>query len=193
MNDIVSEKQRLRQRVITVRSNISLPVRKKADRRIARTFFARKELATSQTKCLYVSLSEEVDTRGLLTKLLRLGKTICVPRIVSDKNIIIHQIQSMLDLTIGPFHILEPKESCPIVAASSIDLFIVSGIAFDRKGYRLGWGKGYYDHLLADVKAPKIGLAYSCQLLPRLPHEKYDIPMDVVITEKETINLKFRI
>lgn len=80
------------------------------------------------------------------------------------------------------FVVVEPK---PLQLPETLkaDLFIVPGVAFDREGYRLGRGKGYYDRLLKDVTAPKIGLAYSFQIVPRLPHNRYDIPMDIVVTE----------
>ncbi len=63
-------------------------------------------------------------------------------------------------------------------------------MAFDREGYRLGRGQGYYDRLLAHIKTPKIGLAFGYQIVSRLPRDIYDIPMDVVITEKETIKIR---
>lgn len=64
-----------------------------------------------------------------------------------------------------------------------VDLFIVPGVAFDRQGHRLGRGGGHYDRLLANVSVPVIGLAYTCQIVSRLPQEKYDIPMSIVIHE----------
>lgn len=64
-----------------------------------------------------------------------------------------------------------------------IDIFIVPGVAFDRMGNRLGRGGGYYDKLLAGVPSPKIGLAYSFQVLAEVPRTSYDVPMDMVVTE----------
>lgn len=64
------------------------------------------------------------------------------------------------------------------------DLYIVPGLAFDRQGNRLGRGKGYYDRLLSGVTAPKIGLAFDVQLVAEVPHTLYDVPMDLVVTER---------
>lgn len=149
---------------------------------IQKTLLARDEWKKANTICLYISLPEEVDTRSLLSE----KKSFVVPR-VWGSELRLHKIRSLKDVEPGSFGILEPKKSSLSVDKSDVDLFVVPGIAFDRKGYRLGWGKGYYDRLLAGVKATKIGLAYNFQIIPRLPHKKYDIPMDIVITENETI------
>lgn len=84
------------------------------------------------------------------------------------------------------YHILEPKKKTAIIDPKSIDLYIVPGIAFDRNGYRLGHGKGYYDRLLAGINVPKIGLAYSVQVVAELPRSSYDVPMTMVVTEEAT-------
>ena len=169
--------------MIAKRRSMPAGERRKANHAIAKILLARVEWKKANTICLYVSLPEEVDTGSLFGQ----KKSFVVPR-VSDKDLILHQIQSPDDLIKGRFDIFEPKKSCPVVNVSVVDLFIVPGIAFDRKGYRLGWGKGYYDRLLAGVSATKIGLAYSFQIVSRLPHKRYDIPMDIVITEHETLS-----
>lgn len=73
------------------------------------------------------------------------------------------------------------------IKQEKIDLYIVPGVAFDRQCNRLGRGKGHYDRLLTDVKVTKIGLAYSFQVLAQVPHTSYDVPMDMVVTDKEVI------
>jgi len=70
------------------------------------------------------------------------------------------------------------------ISWESLDLYIVPGVAFDIHGNRLGRGRGFYDKLLAHVTVPKIGLAYSIQVLAEVPHSSYDVPMDMVVTEK---------
>jgi len=84
----------------------------------------------------------------------------------------------------GPFGIYQPKLSCPVVPLSSINLFLIPGIAFDKKGYRLGHGKGYYDRLLKTIDTRKIGVCYGFQLFDKLPNNSHDIKVDGVITEK---------
>lgn len=67
---------------------------------------------------------------------------------------------------------------------SRVDLYIVPGVAFDKKGNRLGRGRGFYDRLLAHVTVPKIALAYGIQVIAEVPHSSYDVPMTMVVTEK---------
>ena len=93
----------------------------------------------------------------------------------------------MGNLREGRYGFPEPDDSCRRIATHCVDVFFVPGIAFDRKCYRLGYGKGYYDRLLAGARGMKVGLAYAIQIVPLLPHSTYDIPMDIVITDKETI------
>ncbi|MBI4136946.1 5-formyltetrahydrofolate cyclo-ligase [Candidatus Roizmanbacteria bacterium] len=156
------------------------------DRLIGRVLLSRKEIHDATNVCIYASFSEEVDTRKLIRILLNKRKTVTVPKIVGS-DLELRQINSIENLESGTFGILEPKPACPLVDPTLVDVFIVPGVMFDRKGNRRGRGKGYYDRLLKGAKAIKIGLAYSFQVVPRLPHKKYDIPMDIIITENETI------
>lgn len=154
-----------------------------ADYTICTKVIARPEWQKADTVCLYFSQSHEVDTKPLLAAALNAEKIVVFPRIEKD-ILILHQIVSIKDFVRRKYNILEPKKSTPIVDPASVNLFIVPGVAFDREGYRLGHGKGYYDRLLASTDAPKIGLAYACQVIEELPHSSYDVPVTTVVTEK---------
>jgi len=95
-----------------------------------------------------MSKPEEVNTTALLAEALTGKKMVVLPR-VENGSLILHKITSVTDLVRGSYELLEPKKSCKIISKNSVDLFYCAGIAFDRKGNRLGWGKGYYDKLLA--------------------------------------------
>nr|WP_267962744.1 5-formyltetrahydrofolate cyclo-ligase [Thermus hydrothermalis] len=82
----------------------------------------------------------------------------------------------------GPFGLLEP--TTPPVDPGVLDLVVVPGLAFDREGFRLGHGKGFYDRFLAQVKAVRLGVVPEALLLPRLPRDPWDIPMAYLATEK---------
>lgn len=82
----------------------------------------------------------------------------------------------------------EPKEhETDAVSKEEIDLVIVPGLLYNRAGYRVGFGGGYYDRFLKDYRGYTISLAFSFQLIDHLPHEEYDIPVGKMITEKEII------
>jgi 5-formyltetrahydrofolate cyclo-ligase len=86
------------------------------------------------------------------------------------------------DLVPGQFGILEPAATGPLTALSTLDLVLAPGIAFALNGGRLGRGKGYYDRLLAQVKAIKIGVCFDWQMLPRIPRDGHDVVMDHIVT-----------
>ena len=136
--------------------------------------------------CLYFSLPDEVDTKPLLAAALTVEKIVVFPR-VDGERLVLHRMRSIADFTRGAYQILEPKKSTQIIDPKSVDLFIVPGVAFDRNLYRLGHGKGFYDRLLKNITAAKIGLAYAFQLLAEVPHTSYDVPMTIVMTEEEMI------
>ena len=89
----------------------------------------------------------------------------------------------------GAHGIPEPTEIVPI-SIEEIEIILVPGLAFDKTGARMGFGKGYYDKLLETRKAIKIGICYDFQLLDKIPSEPHDVPMDIIITEKRVQRIK---
>ncbi len=171
---------------MSVRRLIPIADRLDADRIICDKVMNRPEWQKAETICLYMSTPEEVDTKPLLAAALTVGKRVVFPR-VDEERLVLHQVRSVKDFTCGIYKILEPKKSTPVVSPKSVDLFIVPGITFDWEGYRMGYGKGYYDRLLAGLDAPKIGLAYAIQMVAQVARSSYDVPMTMVITEEEII------
>lgn len=91
----------------------------------------------------------------------------------------------------GAFHIEEPSGN-DIEDIGNIELIVVPAIAYDRKGNRVGRGKGYYDRLLSKTKATKIGIGYDFQLVDEIDVDQHDIKMDFIITQSTTITVKHR-
>lgn len=132
---------------------------------------------------LYHSLPDELDTRGFLKKWKDLKKFF-LPRVNGVNLELLPYDETSLE--IGSFYIEEPTGN-DVHPVEEIEVIIVPGVAFDRRGRRLGRGKGFYDRLLQTAKATKIGVGYEFQLVEELPSEEHDIPMDMIITEKTTI------
>lgn len=109
-----------------------------------------------------------------------LGKKIALPCVEGD-SLTFYELSSGKYLVKGRFGIMEPLPYGPV---DRLDLLVVPGVAFDEKGYRLGYGKGYYDKVLAKKKIFSIGLGYSLQLLEKLPRGKYDKRLDAIVTEE---------
>jgi 5-formyltetrahydrofolate cyclo-ligase len=138
-----------------------------------------KEFHPAKVVGAYFAFGSEVRTDLIIEQGKMLGKKIALPRVTGDK-ITFYELSSSKRLIRGRFGIMEPL---PHNSVSTIDLLIVPGIAFDKKGYRLGYGRGYYDRLLSGKQIFSIGLAYSFQLLEHLPHDKYDKKMDAIASE----------
>ena len=135
----------------------------------------------SRTILVYSALPDEVPTQALLDLLVKQGKTVLLPRVISDTDMELRRYTGRHDLQLGAYGILEPTGEL-FTVYDTIDVAIVPGMAFDAEGYRLGRGKGYYDRFLARVPyLYKIGLCFSWQMVDKVPHNKHDIVMDEVI------------
>ena len=135
----------------------------------------------------YVSSKEnEVDTRALICTCLKQGKRVAVPVVMPGTKTLAHALIDGLDqLVVGPWGLAQPDPAAAtwLPAEARIDLVVVPGLAFDRRGYRIGWGGGYYDRFLAQVQAVKIGLCYDALVLDCIPGEPHDVPVDMVVAE----------
>jgi len=150
---------------------------------LSETILARLEeepvFKASQTILLYFSLTDEVFTHEFIEKWSR-SKTILLP-VIKDDVLELCVYSDSGDLSPGAFDIQEPSGEA-FTDYDSIDLAIVPGMAFDKSGNRLGRGKGYYDKLLPQIKAHKIGICFPFQITHEVPTEPFDIPMDKIIS-----------
>ena len=140
----------------------------------------------------YYPKGSEVNTLDILNKVLEEQKILALPAIVGD-TIFFYKISSMNyfngdQMILTKFGIKEPSPSTADLI-EYIDLLIVPGIAFDRNGYRIGYGRGFYDRYLQRKKyAFSIGLGFELQLLDEdLPHEKFDQRVNAIATERKIV------
>ena len=159
-------------------------------RRITDRVLALPEYQDASCVMWYVDVRDEARTRHALPDALESGKRIVIPFCVDGELELFH-LQSMDELELGMYQILEPKAELREVApkrvdVSELDLILVPGVAFDARGGRTGHGKGYYDKLLENAKAetPLISLAFECQMFDEIPMQDHDIYMDKVVTEE---------
>ena len=135
---------------------------------------------------IYCSTEEEVSTYPIMEKAWHLGKKIYVPKVLGDGRMEFVLLKSFEDLEEkGAFGIYEPKDN-EFIDGKELDVLIVPGVVFDEKGYRIGYGGGYYDRYLERYpELDTIGLAFQAQMYPSdLPHGGKDLPVGEVITEK---------
>lgn len=134
---------------------------------------------------MYHSLPDELQTIKFLQK-WHDRKRFFLPRVNGVNLDILPYEETRLEL--GSFHIEEPTGD-NVADVDDIELMIIPAVAFDRKGNRLGRGKGFYDRLLSTSKATKIGVGYEFQLFDSIPSEPHDVAMDMVITQKTLIKM----
>ena len=134
---------------------------------------------------IFLSKADEPETSQIIELAWKSGKQIGVPCVLPDTLELFHsQLTSFEDLRPGALDVLEPSpEQRTTLIPESFDLVIVPGVAFDRQGGRLGYGKGYYDRFLDQSLAFRLALAFDFQILKTVPTEMYDVPMDGILTE----------
>lgn len=144
----------------------------------------------------YVDARGEVATREAIEDALRSDKKMYVPYCEGD-DLAAFRLRSFDELARGAFGIWEPRQELRSANESAmhldhIDVVFVPGVGFDRLGHRIGSGRGYYDRFLPRLRAGavRVGLAFACQLLERLPVEPHDVPLDWVVTEDGALNVR---
>lgn len=190
MDTAALEKQRLREDRLTAREALSEQERSVLDDRITQKLLATSEYTEVTTVLTYVSVSSEVSTRMFIECALRDGKTVAVPRCLPGHCLEFVAIASLEQLVAAPFNLLEPAKELPALTEDQKNnsICIVPALLVDTKGYRLGYGAGYYDRFLSTYPGKKICLAYQ-QNLSRtmLPHTAFDVAVDLVITESDVL------
>lgn len=161
------------------RNSLVLEDRVRLGSHIGNHLMKSKEFQSARIIGAYFTFGSEVTTGSIIGHAQKLGKTVALPSVEGNK-ITFYELSSNKYLVKGRFGIMEPLPYSPI---GKLDLLIVPGVAFDKKGYRLGYGQGYYDRFLSDKKTFSIGLAYSSQLVESLPHDKHDKQLDAIATE----------
>lgn len=184
--DIRVVKGALRDQFKTLRREMDPAVKAEKDRGILSRILELPEYKAAGLVLTYVSTAIEVDTVELIHRSLAMGKRVAVPYCVPGKiDMLFCEIFSLEDLAPGSFGVLEPDpEKQPVLREFSGSVCILPGLGFDLEGYRLGYGKGYYDRFLSKYSGANIGVCYNVCLKPLLPHGRYDRMVDVLVTEK---------
>jgi 5-formyltetrahydrofolate cyclo-ligase len=168
----------------------SLPeaVRRRAGEAVTRSLLAAPELARARRVAVYAALPDELPTDTLLRALLEMGRVVLLPRTTGGNRLVFATVRDLGTLRRGRFGILEPPAGAPRAELGREDLVLVPGVAFDRRGGRLGRGSGCYDRSLPD--APFLsGLAFDFQLVETVPRAPHDRTMDAVVTESEFVRV----
>lgn len=181
------EKKELRTQMIRMRKTLPPQYTENAARAAGGFMASLESFQRAETIMLYCDFQNETGTGPLLSFCFKKRKRVVLPLTNSDFLIQPYCVEKEDQLTLSKLGIREPNpELCLPCDPKSIDFLIAPGIAFDPFGGRLGYGKGCYDRFLPLLRpeVPIVGLAYDFQVLPGLPREAHDHPMDAIITEK---------
>lgn len=187
----MERKQQIRAELKEKRASLSRERRKEYSRRICDNL--RAFIKTEKPKAIYfyyplgsevnlLPLAEELLSEGFSTE----GRMIAFPRTCGE-TMDFYPVTSLSDFAEGSFHIMEPVGEAPLTEKEP--LVLVPGLGFDRKGNRMGYGKGFYDRYFARFPScRKIGASFETQIIEEIPAEPHDIFMDFIVTEKGILN-----
>lgn len=185
VRDIRPIKQELRARYKALRRALAPDDKAERDRRVAKNVRRLWQYNKAQTVLTYVSTDIEVDTREIIRTALADGKRVAVPRCVPGTCLMeFYYIESLEQLKPGTFGVLEPDpDESKLLTDLTQGLCLVPALCYDLEGFRLGYGKGYYDRYLSGFGGALVGLCYSDCIEKHLPHGRFDRPVETLVTE----------
>ena len=188
------EKRRLRSEILAIRNTMPLLLRQQKSDKILQTVYDIGAYKDAEVILTYVDYQSEVITSPLIERALLEGKKVYCPKVSGD-DMDFYRISSLNYLKEGYKGIREPEAEELFIAIpqnppDKKPLVIMPGVAFDMDCHRIGYGKGFYDRFLTRMSENgmdfyKIGLAYECQLVDKVPYETHDISLNVIVTEND--------
>ncbi len=189
--DVALEKKETRRLLLKSRLSLSKEEKDAIDEKLCDAIISLNSFERCDTVLLFCSTKNEPDLSRVAKKAKALGKNVAFPISVTEScTLDFRLIGSLGELSLGAYGILEPSTSMPKAFFTPSTLCVVPALAFDRRGYRLGYGKGYYDRFLKDFTGTAIGAISSQFLLDTLPVNETDIAVDMIITETGVVHLK---
>ena len=183
-DDLAEAKLQLRRQCRTIRKLLDAETRLHASQSICEALERWTVFQQCESILTYMPIKGEVDLTALLAR--HPGKRWILPRIIpEDDHRMVFHLYDATRLVRHPFGMAEPAPDLPVVAANEIDLALVPGLAFDRHGWRLGYGGGYFDRFLKDFPGASVGVTFHNLWLNELPHGEFDVPVQWIITEHE--------
>lgn len=159
-----------------------------SDRALFARFLSLSQVKTADTLFLFWGIpGREPETEQLVRELTRQGKRVGLPRMLPGHQMEVRQFDPRIPMKQAAFGIWEPTEEMPLLKKEDIALALIPAVCYDRLGYRLGFGGGYYDRWLEAFSGRTVGLCRSALLQERVPIEAHDSRVEVLLTEEETI------
>ena len=184
------QKTNLRNEVRESLANMTATIYRDQSFAVAKKVLQESSIKEAKTIGLTISNKPEVDTIHLIEALWQLGKTVAVPKCnPKTRKMAFYVIDSFAQLETVYMHLREPIiDSCEFVDASELDVMLVPGVVFDKRGYRIGYGGGYYDRYVLNYGGKLLSLIFDEQLREEVPTEAHDCPVDVLLTPTKRID-----
>ena len=175
--------------LLAKRKALSVTEVRSASLLVQQSFVASPEFSRAKVLALYAPIHNEVDTLEVLAEALAASKAVLYPAVSGQQLSFRRVIEQRNELQKGAFRIAEPIASCAVYDPREADLIVIPGIAFDLRGRRIGYGKGYYDKTLHAIEGQGklVGFCFDFQLVEDIADEPHDVKMDMLITEKRVI------
>lgn len=188
INNIKEQKTQIRNEYKEKRKLLDGNQRQQMSEAICNRFISLNSYRYADTILLYSPLKYEIDTRIIAEDALKKGKKIAYPRCIEHNKMVYHYVTSLDQLKSGMYGIFEPTTDMPVYKnENDHPICVLPAIVYDKRGYRLGYGKGYYDRFLSSFKGIKAGFVYSDFIVDEIPNGRFDLRSDIVITEKGVI------
>ena len=194
MNLIKKEKDTLRETYKAKRHAMEPKLREERDLSICRAASELVSFRYADYILLYAATDDEIDVSYISEAAWKSGKKVAFPRCDKESHTMsYHFVNSLDELSPEAYGISEPPADAPIYDSNTETgsaVCFVPGLLYDKAGFRLGYGKGFYDRYLSEFIGSKIGVVYSDYVVPTVPRGRYDISVDVLLTEKGTVAVK---
>jgi len=186
-------KKGLRRKMLESRKALSEDVYREKSLLIQQRLISTEEYSIANVLVLYSPIHNEVETQQVFENSLTSGKKVLLPAVYEGK-LLFRELKGIADLYKGKFGILEPSAANAVFDPGLADLIVLPGIAFDLKGHRVGYGKGYYDKTLHHLEGQGklAGICYDFQLVDEIAGEPHDVRVDMIITERRIIHPEIR-
>ena len=191
MTTVKKIKDETRKIYLEKRASMDPELKRKRDKKICEVATALASYRYADYVLLYAPLDDEIDVMPVALDALAKGKKVAFPRCnKEDHTMDFHIVSSLDELRVDSYGIREPAADSPVFDlknCSSSMICFVPGLIYDKKGYRLGYGKGFYDRYLSSVKGNIIGVVYSDFIVPKVPRGKFDVSLSILLTEKGVV------
>ena len=185
------EKAALRAHIWAELAEMTAGEKAKSDGEMFERFLSLPEVAEAKVFFAFWGIpGREPNTALLIEKLLARGKIVGLPRMLPGRQMEVRRYDPAIPMVKAAFGILEPDTECELIPKEEIDFVLTPAVAYDREGYRMGFGGGYYDRWLEGYEGVKIGLCREKVLREHVPVEPHDAHVDAVVTEERVIRCK---